>query len=56
LLTPKCDDDEQKQIAKHFDSIDQKIKSTLSKLSIYKNLFKTLLLKLMSGEMRVKSI
>lgn len=54
LSIPKCSDEEQKLIASVFTSIDQKIEVVQGKLLEHKNLFKTLLHELMSGERRIK--
>lgn len=45
---------EQNQIVKTIESIGQKTESAQGKLSIYQNLFKTLLHELMNGERRIK--
>jgi len=45
---------EQENIATALYSVDKKIESTHSKLSVYQTLFKTLLHELMSGERRIK--
>ena len=54
LLIPKCSEVEQTKIATTFSSIDQRIELTQGKLSVYQNLFKTLLHELMSGERRTR--
>lgn len=51
-----ADLDEQKKIAKLLTVIEEKIEIIETKTSIYRNLFKTLLHELMSGERRIKNI
>lgn len=54
MMVPCPSIEEQNEIKKTIFMIDKKIESAQEKLSIYQNLFKTLLHELISGERRVK--